>query len=161
MRSLARPRVSVLTFIALLACALFVPATVTVHATSTSDVAANTALVLRYQREIFEQGKLAVADEILAPDFRGHSSADQSEWVGPEAVKRRAAALRAFYSRGIVLSADDVVAQGDRVAVRWTLTASAPGEARDVPVTVSGMDIFRVANGQLAELWESGALGMP
>jgi predicted SnoaL-like aldol condensation-catalyzing enzyme len=161
MRTLHRPRVSVLAFIAVLACALIVPAAVNVHASATSDVAANTALVLRYQQEIFEQGKMATADEILAPDFTSNSPADQSFAVGPEAVTQQATALRAFYSRGIVLTADDVIAQGDRVAVRWTLTATAPGEARDVPVTVTGMNIFRIQDGQLAEMWEYGDLGMP
>jgi predicted SnoaL-like aldol condensation-catalyzing enzyme len=160
MQTLPRPRVSVLALIAVLAGALFVPAAVTVHATATNDLAANTALVLRYQQEIFEQGKIATADEILAPDFICHSSADQSFSVGPEAVKQQAVALRAFYSRGVVLTADDVIAQGDRIAVRWTLTATAPGEARDVPVTVTGMDIFRIQDGQLAEMWEYGDLGM-
>ena len=161
MRTLHRPRVSVFALIAVLAGTLFVPAAGNVHATATDDLVANTALVLRYQQEIFEQGKMATADEILAPGFICHSPADQSLAVGPEAVKHQATALRAFYSRGIVLTADDVIAQGDRVAVRWTLTATAPGEARDVPVTVTGMDIFRIQDGQLAEMWEYGDLGMP
>ena len=39
--------------------------------------------------------------------------------------------------------------------------ATAPVEARDVPVTVTGMAIFRVADGQLAEMWDYGDLGMP
>ena len=160
MRTLHRPRVSVLALIAVLACVLFVPAAVNVHASSTSDVAANTVLVLRYQQEIFEQGKMATADEILAPTFINHNPYDQSLAVGPDAVKQQATALRAFYSRGVVLTADDVIAQGDRIAVRWTMVASAPGEARDVPVTVTGTDIFRVADGQLAEMWQSGDLGM-
>jgi predicted SnoaL-like aldol condensation-catalyzing enzyme len=160
MRTLHRPRPSVLTTIVLLAGTLFVPATVNVHASSTNDIAANAALVYQYQHEIFEQGNMAAANEILAPNFVWHDSANQSFAVGPEAVKQQAAALRAFYSRGIVLTDDDVIADGDRVAVRWTMVATAPGEARDVPVTVTGMAIFRVADGQLAEMWDSGAPGL-
>jgi predicted SnoaL-like aldol condensation-catalyzing enzyme len=155
-----RSRVSVLAIVALFAGTLFAAAVVNVHASSTSDVEANTALVLRYQQEIFEQGKMATADEILAPTFICHNPTDQSLAVGPEAVTQRATALHAFYSRGIVLTADDVIAQGDRVAVRWTMVASAPGEARDVPVTVTGMNIFRIQDGQLAEMWEYGDPGM-
>src|SRR3954465_7278228 len=133
MRTLHRPRVSVLALIAVLACALLVPAAVNVHASSTSDVAANTALVLRYQQEIFEQGKMAPADEILAPTFICHNPDDQSLAVGPDAVKQQATALRAFYSRGVVLTADDVIAQGDRIVVRWTMVASAPWGGQRCP----------------------------
>ena len=161
MRTLHRPRLSVLALIAVLAGTLFVPAAVNVHASATNDVEANTALVYRYQHEIFEQGNMAAADEILAPNFVWHNPTDQSFAVGPEAVKQQATALRAFYSRGVTLTDDDVIADGDRVAVRWTMVATAPGEARDVPVTVTGMAIFRVADGQLAEMWEYGDLGMP
>src|SRR6185295_5909840 len=161
MRTLHRPRLSVLTIIAVLAFTLFVPAAVQVHASATNDVAANTMLVYRYQHEIFELGKMATADQILAPTFVWHVPADQASLVGPAAVKQQATALRAFYSRGITLTDDDVIADGDRVAVRWTMVATAPGEARDVPVTVTGMAIFRIADGQLAEMWDYGDLGMP
>ena len=65
----------------------------------------------------------------------------------------QATALRAFYSRGVTLT-DDVI------AVRWTVMATAPVEARDVPVTVTGMAIFRVTDGRLAEMWEHDALGI-
>jgi predicted SnoaL-like aldol condensation-catalyzing enzyme len=154
MRTLHRPRGSVLALIAVLAGTLVVPAAVNVHASATNDVEANAALVYRYQHEIFEQGNVVAADEILAPTFVWHNSTDQAFAGGPEAVKKQATALRAFYSRGVVLTDDDVIADGDRVAVRWTMVATAPGEARDVPVTVTGVAIFRVANGQLAEMWE-------
>jgi hypothetical protein len=38
-------------------------------ATPTSDLEANKALARRFHDELFEQGNLAVADEILTPDF--------------------------------------------------------------------------------------------
>ena len=72
----------------------------------------------------------------------------------------RATALCAFYSRGVTLTDDDVIADRDCIAVRWTMAATAPGEARDVPVTVTGMAIFRVADGRLTKMWEHGALGI-
>jgi predicted SnoaL-like aldol condensation-catalyzing enzyme len=155
-----RSRPSLLAIAVLLAVTLFAPA-LNVDATPSNDLETNTALVLRYQQEIFEEGTMATADEILAPTFVCHYPADQSSMVGPAAVKQQATALRAFYSRGITLTDDDLIVQGDRIAVRWTMVATAPGEARDVPVTVTGMAIFRVADGHLAEMWEYGDLGMP
>ena len=42
-------------------------------ATPTADLEANKALARRFHDEIFEQGNLAVADEILTPDFVWHA----------------------------------------------------------------------------------------
>jgi predicted SnoaL-like aldol condensation-catalyzing enzyme len=160
MRTLHRPQASFLAIVVVLALALFAPAAVNVHATSTSDVESNKVLALRYQHEILEQGNLAAVDEILAPDFVWHYPADQSFAVGPEAVKQQATALRSLFAAGIVLTDDDVIAAGDRVVIRWTMVGLSSGEARNVPVTVTGIDIFRVTDGQVAELWQQfGELG--
>jgi ketosteroid isomerase-like protein len=118
---------------------------------------ANKALVLQYRHEIFEQGNLAVADQILAPDFVWYYPADEPFAVGPEAVKQQATALRAFYANDVVLTDNDVVAEGDRVVVRWTLVGNAHGEIGGIPVTMTGIDIFHVADGHLVELWQNFA----
>ena len=54
---------------------------------------------------------------------------------------------------------EDVVAEGDRVAVRWTNTGTHVGEfagmpATGKPFTISGMDFYRVADGVLCEHWD-------
>ena len=41
--------------------------------------------------EIFGQGKLEVADEIIAADYVGHDPAMPEPLLGPEAVKQAAA----------------------------------------------------------------------
>jgi ketosteroid isomerase-like protein len=127
------------------------------HATTTNSLDANKALALRYQHEIFEQGNLAVADEILAPDFVWYYPPDEPFAVGAEGVKEQATALRAYYANDLVLTDDDVIAEGDRVVIRWTLVGNAHRESGGAPVTVTGIDIFRVADGHLAELWQDFA----
>lgn len=159
---LHRSRPSSLAAVVLIAFTLFAP--IAIHAvraqdaTTPSSIAANTALALQYHHAIFEQGNLAVADDILAPDFVWHYPADQPFAVGPAAVKQQAMALRAFYPNLLTWTDDDVIAAGDRVVIRWTMRARAQahGEAWSAPMTVvTGIDIFRVANGQLAELWQN------
>lgn len=54
-----------------------------------------------------------------------------------------------------VLTDDDEIAEGDRVVIRWTLTGTAEGESGPVPVIYTGIDIFRIADGRLAELWQN------
>jgi predicted ester cyclase len=66
---------------------------------------------------------------------------------------------------------EDMVAEGDRVAVRWTdrgthagtldlgSHGSFPGTGR--PLELTGMSFFRVATGQIAEQWiEEDLLGL-
>jgi steroid delta-isomerase-like uncharacterized protein len=53
---------------------------------------------------------------------------------------------------------DQVVAEGDLVAVRWTAGGTNTGVGHGLPATgkkaeISGITIFRVKDGKLAEEW--------
>ncbi len=122
-------------------------------ATPTSDLEANKALARRFHDEIFEQGNLAVADDILTPDFAWYSPPDQlSPITGPDAVKQTATDIRGLYDNALTLSDDEVIAEGDRVMIRWTLQGTAQTATGPVPVSFTGIDIFRVEDGKLSEL---------
>ena len=125
------------------------------EATPSSDLEANTALARRWHDEIFEQGNLDVADEILTPDFawRGPPNTPNPT-VGPEAIKQAATDVRAYF-HDLVLTDDDEIAQSDRVAIRWTLTGTVETDSGAIPVVYTGMDIFRIQDGKLAELWQN------
>ena len=61
----------------------------------------------------------------------------------------------------LTLSCDDTVASGDKVAVRWTATGTHEGDQLGVPathrkVTLTGIDIVRIANGRVVERWGEG-----
>jgi steroid delta-isomerase-like uncharacterized protein len=52
----------------------------------------------------------------------------------------------------------DVVAEGDRVVVRWTNAGTHVGEFAGIPATgqtftIGGIDMYRVIDGRLAEHW--------
>jgi predicted ester cyclase len=51
---------------------------------------------------------------------------------------------------------EDLVAERDLVANRWSFRAVGPG---GMPLSMSGMDFYRVAGGKLVEEWI--ALGIP
>ena len=120
----------------------------------TLDLEANKVLARRFHDEIFEQGSLDAADAILTPDFVWHAPPQTVFLVGPDAIKQQAQELRAFFP-DLVLADDDEIAEGDRVVIRWTLTGTAQTETGGVPVVYTGIDIFRIADGKLAELWLS------
>jgi ketosteroid isomerase-like protein len=122
--------------------------------TPTADLEANEALARRFHDEIFEQGNLDVADEILAPDFAWYNPPTDTFLTGPEAIKQQARDFRGFFSE-LVMTDDDVIAEGDRVVIRWTARGTIQTESGAVPVTYTGIDIFRIADGRLAELWQN------
>jgi predicted SnoaL-like aldol condensation-catalyzing enzyme len=141
-----------LTLVSLLAGSVFVA-----HAqdtASTGDLEANKTLARRWHDEIYEQGILATADEILTADFVYRSPPPDAFIVGPEAVKEDATGFREYF-HDIVMTDDDVIAEGDRVVIRWTMTATAQTETGGIPVNFTGVDIFRIENGKLAELWQN------
>lgn len=54
---------------------------------------------------------------------------------------------------------DDMVVEGDKVAVRWTITGTHRGVLRGIPPTNKkvktwGIQIYRFAGGRLMEIWE-------
>lgn len=53
---------------------------------------------------------------------------------------------------------EDLIAEGDRVVVRWTNAGTHVGDFAGIPATgrpftIAGIDIYRVAGGQLCEHW--------
>ena len=88
--------------------------------------------------EAFNNSDLDTVDDIFAPDFYSHPLGI----TGPDGVKAAWRAIRARHPelRTVV---EDVVVAGDRVAMRSTL--------RGASGTI--MEIFRVADGRIAELW--------
>ena len=124
------------------------------------SVEQNKTLVRRYFEAAGEDP--AIYDEILSADFQSHAihhaTMTSDEVRGPEPFKAAAAALQATWAdRQLVI--DELIAEGDRVMAWWTFRGRQVGDAFGVPatgkeITYSGINIFRVANGKLAETWD-------
>jgi steroid delta-isomerase-like uncharacterized protein len=85
--------------------------------------------------------------------------------TGLEGLKAYAGMLfAAFPDFHVVI--DKEVAEGDLVAKVWTLHGTQLGEFQGIPptaksVTMSGITIYRIANGKIAELtWSYNMLGL-
>jgi steroid delta-isomerase-like uncharacterized protein len=90
--------------------------------------------ILRHQHveELFNKGNMAVADEIVSPEYIYHSTT--GEIKGPEGVKQMVAAFRKAFPDGR-FTIDDMVAEGDKVAVRYTMTGTFKGEYMGIAPT--------------------------
>jgi predicted ester cyclase len=113
----------------------------------------NEAVIRRWYEEVFNQGREDVIDEIEAADYLDYSHNPPGQ--GPEGAKKDFRGASATFS-DIHYTIDDMLAQGDRVATRWmghlTHTGSLMGIApTGKRVTLSGVSIYRLANGKLVE----------
>lgn len=118
----------------------------------------NKAVVRRWAEELWNQGNLAVADEIYGPQVLIHEpERDTPDRGGPMMVKQRhgwlISALPDFQ-----ITIEDLLAEGDKVMVRWTGRGTHQGELLGVPptgkqVTVSGINVMRIEDGKIVERW--------
>jgi steroid delta-isomerase-like uncharacterized protein len=107
-------------------------------------------------RAIVQGGNVDAIDELFASDFVGHDTAGgtfgRDEFRG--GVNEM---LAAFTERQVDIA--DQLADGDKVATRWTVTALHSGAFRGIPATgrrgyLTGISIDRLAGGKIVESWE-------
>jgi steroid delta-isomerase-like uncharacterized protein len=124
----------------------------------------NKAISRRADEELFNRGNLDVADELFAPDFVYHDPAG-GELRRPESVKGYAAMLRDAFP-DLQQTIEEQMAEGDKVAYRWTARGTHEGELMGIAPTgkrveFTGIAVARLANGKIEEIWENyDALGM-
>ena len=69
--------------------------------------------------DIFQKGKLSLADEILTPDFVLHNPVLHSELThGPEGVKKFAS-ITVYTLSDRQFTHHDTISKGDKVPIRW------------------------------------------
>jgi predicted ester cyclase len=118
----------------------------------------NKDLAERYHREIYEKGDSDAADFLLTPDFvMWGNDAPAGGGRGPAFIKEDARIYRAAFT--IDLEHNTVVAEGDYVTIRWTFRGVHQGPLGDLAATgrgveVGGIDLYRISNGKIAELWQ-------
>jgi steroid delta-isomerase-like uncharacterized protein len=117
----------------------------------------NKAIARRWNEELWGKGDLTVADEIVAPDYVRHDPGDPFAAEGPEDVKRLVRTVRDAVSDFRIII-EDVIAEGDKVVSRYTATSTDTRGVFGRPPTgkqvrVSAIQIFRFADGKIAESW--------
>ena len=121
------------------------------------SIEANKAIVRRWSDDLWSQGKLEVADEIVAPDYVRHDPGDPFPARGPEDVKRLVSMLRAMLP-DLTITIEDMIGEGDRVMIRYIAVATDTEGFMGKPATgietrTVAVQLFRLANGQIVESW--------
>jgi steroid delta-isomerase-like uncharacterized protein len=115
------------------------------------------AMVRRFVEEVANRGNFAVIDELFAPDFEVRDAVIPVA-PGPEGVKQVFGAVRDAFP-DFHETIEDVLADEDRVMVRWSTRGTHQGTFAGIPptgkeVTWRGIFILRVADGRFVEMWQ-------
>lgn len=124
-------------------------------------------LVDMYKRwlfEVWDGGDYAVADELLAEDLIDHDALP-GQPSGRAGDVWAAQMVRAGFP-DLVLTLDVCFESGDLVTGRWTMTGTHTGQLEMLgipptgrPVTMSGQEIYRAADGRFVEVWHQEGVG--
>jgi steroid delta-isomerase-like uncharacterized protein len=113
------------------------------------------AVVRRFVEEIFVAGRIEAVDELVAADFVAHTWPSTGDPRGDlkRAMERVAAGLA-----DADFTIEDMIAEGDRVAVRLTARATQVGPFMGLAPSgrryeIGEIHIFRVRDGQVVEHW--------
>ncbi len=124
----------------------------------------NKALNRRFVEEVINQGNIEAIDELIDPGVVDHAALPGFP-TGREGAKQFFAMMRSAFP-DLHLTIEDMIAEGDKVVMRSTWSGTHQGEFMGISatgrrVTVSAIDISRVADGRIVEHWEqSDALGL-
>ena len=115
------------------------------------------SLMRRFVDEFRSNGDEAVADELLADNFRNHTAAARDVPRDKQGVKAYFAAFRRAVP-DLHAQVHDMLADGDKVVTRKTFHGTHTGEFMGLPATgnaisVDVIDIVRVRDGKFVEHW--------
>jgi steroid delta-isomerase-like uncharacterized protein len=129
--------------------------------TSGTAVESNVELVREYTRRVFNDHNPELASEFVTPDVKWHGGTLGSI----EGSENLVALLRSFIGALPDLNAreQDIVANGDTVAVRFVVEATHEGELLGIPATGrrvrwDAVDVYRLRDGKISEEWAADDL---
>jgi steroid delta-isomerase-like uncharacterized protein len=129
------------------------------------SVEENRALIQRFVEEVFNHGNLDDVDDIYAPDYVGHTAGSPEQTLGPEGVREFVELYRSAFP-DLHTTIEDIVAEGDKVAYRWTAVGTHRGELLGVApsnnrVELTGITIERIEGSKIVETYNNfDQLGM-
>jgi len=116
---------------------------------------ANKAIVLRLYEKVLNKGDVEALDGFAVTNYEEHDPLP-GQGTGREGLRDRVSMIVSGLAPQFTI--EDVIAERDRVVVRWTNNGRHVGEFMGMPPTnrefsIAGIDIYRLEDGKLAEHW--------
>jgi steroid delta-isomerase-like uncharacterized protein len=123
---------------------------------TTAGTATNKELVRAYTQTVFNEHRTDRASDFLASDVKWHGGT-----LGTiEGRDNVAAMLGGFIGAlpDLTATEQDMIAEGDTVAVRYVVEATQQGDLLGIPATSrrvswDAVDVYRVSGGKIVEEW--------
>ena len=114
----------------------------------------NKVLIRRLYDEV-NKGNLAIVDELISPNFVLHHPLSPEVLRGPEGFKQLVTRLRTAFP-DLSIATEDMLAEGDKVAVWFTVRGTHQGVLLDMPptgkpVNLTGVAMYRIGDGKIVE----------
>jgi steroid delta-isomerase-like uncharacterized protein len=115
----------------------------------------NKEVARRYYEWVLNDGEVEALDEMAVPDYQEHDPLP-GQGTGLQGLKDRVTMLKSGLDSRFTI--EDLIAEGDKVVVRWTNSGTNVGEFLGMPptgkgFTIAGIDIHRLEDGKMAEHW--------
>lgn len=112
--------------------------------------------IFRIFDEAFNQGNLAVVDQVVSPNHFAHITFGGGPH-GPGGLRWLIATFRTAFP-DLKCTVEDEIREGDTVAARWMMRGTHQGlflgnPPTGRPVEVQGIIFARISNGRIAEDW--------
>ena len=120
------------------------------------SIETNKAIVRRLIEQVWNDRRVDLIDEFFSGEIVSHVTGYPAGCGLESTQDHTAMYLKAFPD--LKLTVEDQIAEGDKVVLRWTMTATQKGELQGFPATgkqvvQSGMTVYRLDNAKVAERW--------
>lgn len=137
---------------------------------STTSITENKEIVRRYYEEALTEGNVELLDELIAEDVVNHDPlSDETltpeEAQGFDGFRRHVELFHEGFRDGTV-TIDDIIAEDDTVAARFTVEGIHDGRVAGIEptgneISLTSMVFYRIEDGKIVERWlESDNLEM-
>jgi steroid delta-isomerase-like uncharacterized protein len=120
----------------------------------------NKLLATRWFDEVWNQGRTESIARMMSPECNAHGlGAGGSTVQGPEAFAAfQQAFLKAFPN--LKITVEDVIAEDDKVAIRWRAAGTLKGEGFGVEpngrsMEITGMSMVRIRESRIVDAWNN------
>lgn len=115
------------------------------------------AWVRRFIDEVFNEGNLDAIDEYVHDDFVEREEGPPGMPTDKEAPRAWATMMKAAFP-DMHIAIEDVIVEGDKIAMRSRMTGTHTGEFMGMPPTnnkfdIPAVDVVRVQDGKAIEHW--------
>ena len=112
----------------------------------------NKAVTRRLMDELWNKGNVDIIDELMSEDLVQHPGGGTRERLKQNVAQNLANCPE------VSITLEDVIAEGDMVAFRWTMRGPHSWEFAGIAptgkmLTRTGINIQRIADGKIAEAW--------